>query len=92
MRCAILAGNCWQHAWIQLSGFLGIFILVMGFIRTYVSRPLGDLSAAMRSVASGNYDHKVEGFKGEFGELSATFNEMTATVSAQQQALQNLRT
>jgi serine phosphatase RsbU (regulator of sigma subunit) len=81
-----------QHAWVQLVGFMGIFILVLGFIRTYVSCPLRDLSAAMRSVAGGNYEHKVEGFKGEFGELSATFNEMTAKVSAQQQTLQKLNT
>jgi len=76
-----------QHLWIQFAGFISIFILVMWFVRTYISSPLWDLIAVMRSITQGNYTQRLSGFRGEFGILSAAFNEMSEKIASQQQAL-----
>ena len=52
------------------------------FIRGFTT-PVNRLLEATRSLKTGNLDHKVEGLKGEFGELGSSFNKMSDAIKEQ---------
>ncbi len=52
------------------------------FIRGFTT-PVNRLLEATRSLETGNLDHKVEGLKGEFGELGSSFNKMSDAIKEQ---------
>jgi len=60
--------------------------LAVVFIRGFTA-PVNRLLEATRRLRSGNLDHKVEGLKGEFGELASSFNEMAASIKEQMQRM-----
>jgi PAS domain S-box-containing protein len=49
------------------------------FIRA-LTNPLNALLRATRELRGGDLDHRVEGFKDEFGEVAASFNEMATSL------------
>ena len=65
-----------------MSGFLG-YIFLSG-----MTRPVNTLLESTRKLKGGNLDHRVEGLKDEFGELAASFNEMSASLKEQMLKMQ----
>jgi signal transduction histidine kinase len=65
-----------------MSAFLGYIFL------TGMTRPVNVLLESTRKLKGGNLDHRVEGLKDEFGELAASFNEMSASLKEQMLKMQ----
>ena len=59
-------------------------------LATHLSRPIDELSAASRRLAGGDYGQRVPPADGELGELAASFNEMAATLGANEQRRRDL--
>ena len=78
-----------QDAIIQLVGFFTIFILMLLLIRRNVTQPLNDLANSIQTFAYKDHNHRATEFKGEFGILSSSFNNMANKITAQQDILQN---
>jgi signal transduction histidine kinase len=53
-----------------------------------LGQPLDALLEATRRLRAGQLDHRVEGLRDEFAELSTSFNEMARSLQAQMQALE----
>ncbi|MCG6916050.1 MAG: PAS domain S-box protein [Deltaproteobacteria bacterium] len=55
-----------------------IVAAVVGFIFIKkITGPVNTLVQATRKITGGDLDNKIEGLKGEFGEVAASFNEMS---------------
>ncbi len=54
------------------------FIIVKGF-----AKPVDTLLRAIRKLKSGDLDFRIEGLKDEFGEVAASFNDMTSSLKEQ---------
>jgi sigma-B regulation protein RsbU (phosphoserine phosphatase) len=67
-----------------LLGGLGVILGLVVLVSNWITRPLGRLAAAVRTVASGNLDVQVEGIRSrdEVGQLAATFNQMVIDLKA----------
>ncbi len=72
---------------IILFGLIGIgpllatgltFFFIKGF-----TRPVDVLLRAIRKLKSGDLDSRIEGLKDEFGEVAASFNDMTSSLKEQ---------
>lgn len=73
----------------SLAFVLFASILVSLFVHRLVYRPLHDLEAGAKRLAAGNLDDTIPVRSGdEFGELSASFNAMTAALRKSQRELQ----
>jgi PAS domain S-box-containing protein len=57
-----------------LAGGLG-FIFIRGF-----TRPVNTLLNATRKLKAGDLDHRIEELKDEFGEVAASFNDMSSSL------------
>jgi signal transduction histidine kinase len=55
---------------------------------TGLTRPLDALVEATRRLKAGHLDHRVEGLRDEFKELSESFNEMASSLKDQMQLMQ----
>ncbi len=53
-----------------------------------LGQPLDALLTATRRLRAGDLDHRVEGLRDEFAELSTSFNEMARSLQAQMRALE----
>jgi two-component system, NtrC family, sensor kinase len=76
--------------------FAGLGIAVLAatvglFVRGYVIRPLGEVVAATGRIAAGHLDQRI-GMRrtDEFGQLAASFNDMTASLQQARGELQRL--
>ncbi|MGE5299515.1 MAG: PAS domain S-box protein [Acidobacteriota bacterium] len=54
------------------------FVFIKGF-----TKPVDVLLSAIRKLKSGDLDSRVEGLKDEFGEVAASFNDMTSSLKEQ---------
>jgi two-component system sensor histidine kinase BaeS len=68
-----------------LGAAVVVAIIVAVLLSAYISRPISQLASASRRVARGDYDQRVPPATGELGELTASFNEMAATLGATEQ-------
>ena len=59
------------------------FILIKG-----LTKPVNSLLDATRRLNAGDLDYRIEGLKGEFGELAESFNEMAGSLKGQMQEMQ----
>jgi PAS domain S-box-containing protein len=57
-----------------LAGWLG-FIFIRG-----LTKPVSVLLQATRKIKGGDLDYRIEGLKDEFGEVAASFNEMSLSI------------
>ncbi len=77
---------------LMLSGGLALVVALLAglYLSRTIYRPLQATTAAVRTVARGRYDHKVE-LSGtvEARELAESFNQMTEEVQRQQAALRD---
>lgn len=89
-----LKARAWETfkkgALLHFAGFICIFFAVLLIVRRTVTEPMKLLDQGMLAVAAGNYEHRLQGFEGEFAKISTGFNNMSLKVNEQQQALQNL--
>jgi len=69
------------YALLALGPLLSLGLATV-FIRGFTN-PVNRLLEATRRLKSGDLDHKVEGLKGEFGELASSFNEMSDAIREQ---------
>jgi two-component system NtrC family sensor kinase len=61
-------------------GFIGIIGITYYMIRN-ITRPIGEMVAATRTIAAGRFDHEVRsGSQGEIAQLAASFNTMLASL------------
>ena len=65
-----------------LTALLGVVVL------RGLATPLEALVEATRRLRSGDLDHRVEGLRDEFAELSTSFNEMARSIQEQMRALE----
>lgn len=59
------------------------FILIRG-----LTRPVNSLLDATRRLKAGDLDHRIRGLRDEFGEVAASFNEMSESLKKQMQEMQ----
>lgn len=71
-----------QSLW--LGGLTAATVAVLAglWLAGRMARPLGDLRAAARAIASGRLDHRVRATGGEIGEVAEAFNAMAARLEA----------
>ncbi|MCJ7709735.1 MAG: HAMP domain-containing protein, partial [Chloroflexi bacterium] len=73
-----------------LAAAVVVAVAASVLLATTLSRPIDDLSAASRRVARGDYAQRVPPADGELGDLAASFNEMAATLQANEQRRRDL--
>ncbi len=77
---------------VMLYALLAVTPLLIGVLAylfvTGLTRPVNVLLQATRKLKGGDLDHRVEGLRGEFGELAASFNEMAASLKEQMARMQ----
>jgi len=74
-------------------GLLAAVVVAIGasvLLATRLSRPIDDLAVASRRLAGGDYAQRVPPAAGELGDLATSFNEMAATLGAQEQHRRDL--
>lgn len=71
---------------IALSPLVVIFLGVI-FIRS-LTKPVGVLLKATRSLKAGNLDYRIEGLTDEFGEVADSFNDMAYSLREQMHNMQ----
>jgi two-component system sensor histidine kinase AtoS len=59
------------------------FVFIKG-----VTRPVDVLLRAIRKLKAGDLDVRIDGLKDEFGEVAASFNEMTSSLKEQMQKIE----
>ena len=59
-----------------------VAIVVAAIISNWLARPISSLAAASRQVAGGDYAQRVRAGSGELGDLTASFNDMAASLDA----------
>lgn len=71
-----------QSLW--LGGLTAAAVAVVAglWLAGRMTRPLGELRAAARAIASGRLDHRVREVGGEIGEVAQAFNAMAARLEA----------
>jgi len=70
------------------AGALFIGLLIALWISARITRPVEELAAAAREVASGRWNTRIDVHgRDEIGQLAAAFNEMTQTLAAQKESL-----
>lgn len=79
-----------KGALLHFAGFVCIFFAVLLIVRRTVTDPMNLLDKGMQAVAGGDYEQRLQGFKGEFAKISEGFNEMSLKVNQQKQTLQSL--
>ncbi len=77
-----------QDLIVHLTTFAAIFLLVILFMRSQITNPLGRMVQGMDAVARGDYSQHITNLKGEFKLMGNTFNNMATQINEQQQALQ----
>lgn len=84
---APVRGQLRRQICLLLAG-LGLILTLVIFASGWVTRPLGRLAAAVRTVAQGNLDVRVEGIRShdEIGQFAATFNQMVVDLKANVEA------
>ncbi len=78
---------------ILLAGLIAVTLaLILGILLARgLTRPLGRLTDATRSMAAGDLDQRVHGGGGdELGELAGSFNQMAAALAANERQRQQL--
>ncbi|MBE9562628.1 MAG: DUF3365 domain-containing protein [Proteobacteria bacterium] len=78
-----------QGFFIQLTGFIVIFIIILLLIRHSVTKPLANLANSIQVFAYQDQTHRATKLEGEFGVLSQVFNDMANEIIAQQVTLKN---
>ena len=78
-----------QDAIIQSIGFFTIFILMLLLIRHSVTKPLKELANSIQTFTYKDHNYRATKFKGEFGALNQSFNNMANEMIAQQEVLKN---
>ncbi len=73
-----------------LVAALLVAVIMAALLATRISRPIDELAAASRRVARGDYAGRVPAASGELGELADSFNEMAATLEANEQRRRDL--
>ncbi len=76
--------------WLGLAGAAAVAVVTSVLLATRLSRPIDELAAASRRVASGDYSRPVPPADGELGELGASFNAMAAGLAAEEQRRRDL--
>jgi two-component system, NtrC family, nitrogen regulation sensor histidine kinase NtrY len=67
---------------------IGVGLLLAWWVSRRVTRPVEELAAAARNVASGRWDTHIDVLgNDEIGQLAGDFNHMTRTLSAQKEKL-----
>ncbi|HYL86987.1 MAG TPA: ATP-binding protein [Candidatus Angelobacter sp.] len=70
------------------AGALFIGLLVSFWISARITKPVEELAAGAREVATGRWDTRIEVHgRDEIGQLAGAFNEMTQTLAAQKERL-----
>jgi two-component system, NtrC family, nitrogen regulation sensor histidine kinase NtrY len=84
----LLQRRIWQIAGAVAGAALLIGLLVSLWVSSRITRPLEELAAGAREVASGRWDTVIplQG-RDEIGQLAGAFNEMTQTLAAQRDQL-----
>ncbi len=59
------------------------FVFIKG-----ITRPLGSILEATRSLKAGNLDYRISGLKDEFGEVASSFNDMARSLNEQMHNMQ----
>ena len=78
-----------QDFFIQLFGFIGIFILILFLVRRSIIRPLTSLTKSIQIFTYQDHNHRASEFEGEFKVLSQAFNNMANEIVTQRKTLQN---
>jgi len=67
---------------VAMVGFIGIIGITYYMIRN-ITRPIGEMVAATRSIAAGRFDQEIQSeSQGEIAQLAASFNTMLASLRA----------
>jgi two-component system, NtrC family, nitrogen regulation sensor histidine kinase NtrY len=84
----LLTRHILQIAAVVASAALLIGLLISLWVSARITRPLEELAAGAREVASGRWDTVID-LRGrdEIGQLASAFNEMTQTLAAQRDQL-----
>jgi two-component system, NtrC family, nitrogen regulation sensor histidine kinase NtrY len=84
----LLTRNILQIAAVVAGVAILIGLLISLWVSARITRPLEELAAGAREVASGRWDTVIE-LRGrdEIGQLASAFNEMTQTLGAQREQL-----
>ena len=84
----LLTRHILQIAAVVAGAALLIGLLISLWVSARITRPLEELAAGAREVASGRWDTVIDlRGKDEIGQLAAAFNEMTQTLAAQRDQL-----
>jgi signal transduction histidine kinase len=84
----LLTRHILQIAAVVAGAALLIGLLISLWVSARITRPLEELAAGAREVASGRWDTVIDlRGKDEIGQLASAFNEMTQTLAAQREQL-----
>lgn len=78
---------------LKTAGVVSLAALLIGLLLSWwisrrITRPVEELSAAAREVATGRWDTQIEvNSSDEIGQLAGAFNDMTRTLAAQKEKL-----
>ncbi len=75
---------------LHLLPFIAVFLIIVLLIRRYVRYPLEHLATGMDEIATGRYDRRIEGLKGELAGIGNSFNVMAAEIPRDQESLRKL--
>ena len=76
--------------WLGLGAAVVVAVVVSVLLATRLARPIGELAAASRRVAHGDYGQRIPPADGELGELADSFNHMAAALAATEQRRRDL--
>ncbi|MCS7235956.1 MAG: ATP-binding protein [Armatimonadota bacterium] len=71
-----------QSLWLGGGTAAAVAVLAGLWLAGRLTRPLAELQAAARAIASGRLDHRVRARGGEMGEVAEAFNAMAARLEA----------
>lgn len=73
-----------------LAAAVVVAVVAAALLAARISRPISDLAAASRRLAGRDYAQRVPAAAGELGELADSFNEMAATLEANEERRRDL--
>lgn len=76
--------------WLGLAAAAVVAVVVSLLLSMRIARPIDDLAAGSRRVASGDYSRPVPPAGGELGELAASFNAMAASLASEERRRRDL--
>ncbi|NQU57480.1 MAG: bacteriohemerythrin [Rhodospirillales bacterium] len=71
----------------HLALFLGMFVIIFYAVQKYLKQPLKQISNGMGEIASGHYESRLSGFKGELAAIEYSFNTMAEEISKQRSVI-----